>query len=137
MKSDWAKHVRLSDIVLLVCAIGLTLVTWATLCRTEGVPVWKPCCGVAATMLLTLAALTPHEPWAKTIQRIMGGWLIAAPWILTFAEFSAARDSYVIGGSLIAAMSLSRSLQGESMTFVASPSRDDNVGSSRYESIHP
>ena len=137
MTPDRAKHLRLSDIVLLVSAIGLTLVTWATLCRAGAVPVWKPCCGVAATMLLTLAALTPHETWAIAIRRIISGWLIAAPWILTFAEVSAARWAYVISGTLIAAMSLFRSFQRAGMTFAPSPSRDVSIGGSRYESVLP
>ena len=135
VSSDWARRSRAGDFVLIACAIIVILVTWATLSRANVGPIWKPCGGVAAIMLLTLAALTPRDDWAITIRRVIGGWLIAAPWILGFADVSAARWSYVIGGALIAALSMARPPRRQSMIVALAPG--DALGGSSYGSVHP
>ena len=81
MGLDWVRRHRVTDVVLLVCVIGLATVTWVT-SHTDGVSAWKPCFAVSATMFLALAALTPHEPWAVAMRLALSGWLLEAPWLL-------------------------------------------------------
>ena len=120
MISEREKYIRAGDTVLLACAIGQMLVTWATLAHGEGVPIWKPIVSVAVTMLLTLAALTPHELRAAALRRITAGWLLAAPWVLAFYEIAVARWFYLISGTLIASLSL--------MTFTTAPAEKHRAG---------
>ena len=135
MNSDLAKPLRLGDLVLLVCAIGVALVTWATLSRAGGEPLWKPVCGVAATLLLTLAALTPRDAWAITMRRVIGGWLMAAPWVLAFAEVSAARWAYVLSGAVIAGMSMSRLPGRAGIMVLGAPAPGDAPGGPHREAF--
>src|SRR6185312_13046607 len=110
MKLDRARRHRRVDIVLLACVIGLAITTWATLSQAEGVPAVKVCFCVAATMVLALAALTPHEPRAAAMRLVMSGWLWSTPWLLAVADVSVVRWSYLTAGSLIAALSMPRFL---------------------------
>jgi SPW repeat len=104
MGLDWVRRHRVTDVVLLVCVIGLATVTWVT-SHTDGVSAWRPCFAVSATMFLALAALTPHEPWAVAMRLALSGWLLAAPWLLVLADVPVARWSYLITGLLIAVLS--------------------------------
>ena len=104
MGLDCVRRHRVSDIVLLVCVIGLATVTWVT-SHTDGVSAWKPCFAVSATMFLALAALTPREPRAVAMRLALSGWLLAAPWLLVLADVPVARWSYLITGLLIAVLS--------------------------------
>ena len=103
---DWVRRHRVTDVVLLVCVIGLATLTWVT-SHTDGVSAWKPCFAVSATMFLALAALTPHEPWAVAMRLALSGWLLAAPWLLVLADVPVIRWSYLITGLLIVVLSTS------------------------------
>jgi len=104
MGLDWVRRHRVTDVVLLVCVIGLATVTWVT-SHTDGVSAWKPCFAVSATMFLALAALTPHEPWAVAMRLTLSGWLLAAPWLLVLADLPVTRWSYLISSLLIGVLS--------------------------------
>ena len=104
MGLDWARRHRVTDVVLLVCVIGLATVTWVT-SHTDGVSAWKPCFAVSASMFLALAALTPHEPWAVAMRLGLSGWLLAAPWLLMLADLPVTRWSYLMTSLLIVVLS--------------------------------
>jgi hypothetical protein len=104
MGLDWVRRYRVTDVVLLVCVIGLATVTWVT-SHTDEVSTWKPCFAVSATMFLALAALTPHEPWAVAMRLALSGWLLAAPWLLVLADVPVTRWSYLSTGLLIVGLS--------------------------------
>jgi hypothetical protein len=104
MGLDWVRRHRVTDVVLLVCVIGLATVTWVT-SHTDGVSAWKPCFAVSATMFLALAALTPREPWAVAMRLALSGWLLAAPWLLVLADVPVTRWSYLIAGLVIVVLS--------------------------------
>ena len=104
MGLDWVRRHRVTDVVLLICVIGLATLTWVT-SHTGGVSAWKPCFAVAATMFLALAALTPHEPWAVAMRLALSGWLLAASWLLVLADLPVTRWSYVVTSMLIVVLS--------------------------------
>jgi hypothetical protein len=105
MGLDWVRRHRVTDVVLLVCVIGLATVTWVA-SYTDGVPAWKPCFAVSTTMFLALAALTPHEPWAVAMRLALSGWLLAAPWLLVLADLPVTRWSYLVTSLLIVMLSI-------------------------------
>src|ERR1700759_62010 len=104
MELDRVRRHRVTDVVLLVCVIGLATLTWIT-SHSDGVSAWKPCFAVSATMFLALAALTPHELWAVAMRLALSGWLLAAPWLLGLADVPVTRWSYLIAGLLIVVLS--------------------------------
>lgn len=105
MRPDCVRRNPAVDIVLLVCAVGLAVATWAALTRTDAVGPWRHCVAVVVTMFLVLGAITPHEVWAASVRLAMIGWLMAAPCVLAFEELSPARWAYWITGALIAVLS--------------------------------
>src|SRR5690348_1510372 len=104
MGLDRVRRHRVTDVVLLVCVIGLATLTWIT-SHSDGVSAWKPCFAVSATMFLALAALTSHEPRAVAMRLALSGWPLATPWLLALADVPATRWSYLITGSLIVLLS--------------------------------
>lgn len=110
---DSIRRYRAADIVLLVCAIGLTLATWTALSRVDGISAWKFCLGMSATMFLALAAVTPYDPCAIAVRLGMSGWLVVAPWLLSFADIPLARWSHLLTGSLIALSSAGRVIKAQ------------------------
>lgn len=106
LEGTWETKYRLTDLVLLLAAVCLALSTWAWLSGSAGVPLWKPYLSVFATFFLALAALTRHPLWSASIRLLASGWIIAAPWLLGFADIASAQRTYLAIGALIAAMSI-------------------------------
>src|SRR4051812_25558648 len=104
MGLDWVRRHRVTDVVLLVCVIGLATLTWVT-SHIGRVSAWKACFAVSATMFLALAALTSHEPRAVAMRLALSGWLLAVPWLLVLADVPVTRWSYLITGLLIFVLS--------------------------------
>jgi hypothetical protein len=96
----------MTDLLILLAAMGLTLATWAWLSDNTGVPVWKSYTTVTITLLLALAALTRNPNWAAAIRVLTGLWLIAAPFLLTFQDVTPARWTYIGIGAIVTAVAV-------------------------------
>jgi hypothetical protein len=57
-------------------------------------------------MFLALAALTRHPYWAAAIRLLTGGWIVAAPYFLVFADIVPALRGYLTIRGLIAAAAI-------------------------------
>ena len=96
------RHHSVADVVTVLAVVCLALVTWSYLGDTARVPLWKPYASVALAVLLTLAALTRHPHWAISMRFLSGGWMIAAPYLLKFADIAPALWAYLAIGVLLA-----------------------------------
>jgi hypothetical protein len=94
------------DVVLLVCAVGLAVATWATIPNSDGVVAWKHCFFISVIMLLALATVTPDRARCISMRLAMSGWLVAAPWLLGLEQMPAARWACWIAGLLLAVLSV-------------------------------
>jgi SPW repeat len=104
MRMNSVRRHRAVDMILLMCVVGLAVVTSAAIPHAAQDVAWKYCFGVAVSMFLALAAVTPRDSWAISLRLATSGWLIAAPWLLAFADVSLARWAHLIAGSLIAVL---------------------------------
>ena len=98
------RHHSIADVVMVLAVVCLALVTWSYLGDAASVPVWKPYASVALAVLLTLAALTRQPHWAISMRFLSGGWMIAAPYLLEFADIAPALWAYLAIGVLLATM---------------------------------
>jgi hypothetical protein len=112
LQLDCRRRSGVADVVMLVCVIGLALATWIALSQVDGAAARKLCVGIFITVFLALAAITPRESCAIAVRLAMSGWLIIAPWLLSFADSSLARWSHVLTGSLIALLSIGSLVTG-------------------------
>jgi hypothetical protein len=96
----------IADAVLLLAVVCLALMTWSFLADVAGVPLWKPFASTAVTGLFALAALTRHPCWAASIRFLTGGWVVAAPYLLKFADIAPALQAYLAIGTLLVIMSI-------------------------------
>ncbi len=92
------------DLVVLLAAIALALATWSYV--SNGVSPWKAYTSVVVTALFGLASLTRHPHWATSIRLLMGGWIMAAPYVLGFADIAPALWVYLAIGSLVAMVAI-------------------------------
>jgi hypothetical protein len=95
------RHHGVADAVVVLAVVCLALVTWSYLGDAASVPQWKSYAGVALAMLLTLAALTRQPRWAMSMRFLLGGWMIAAPYLLKFADIAPALWAYLAIGALV------------------------------------
>jgi hypothetical protein len=94
------------DLILLLSAMCLALATWSFLSDASRVPLWKSYVSVVITGLLVLAALTRNPHWAAAIRLLTGGWLIAAPYLLSFADIAPALWAYLSTGLLVTTLAI-------------------------------
>jgi hypothetical protein len=95
-----------ADLVMVLAAVCLALVTWSCLGDAAGVPLWKPYASVGVAVLLTLGALTRQPHGAISMRFLSGGWIIAAPYLLKFADIAPALWAHLALGVLLATMAL-------------------------------
>lgn len=100
------RHHSAADIMMVLATVCLALVTWLYLGDAASVPLWKPYVSVALAVLLTLGALTRQPHWAISMRFLSGGWIIAAPYVLKFADIAPALWVHLAIGVLVAAMAL-------------------------------
>jgi hypothetical protein len=105
-EGNWAKEHRVTDILMLLGIVFLALTTWSCVSASTGIPLWKSYISILAALFLALAALTRHPNWAASIRLITGGWIIAAPYLLGFADITPAPRIYLTIGAVIAASSI-------------------------------
>jgi hypothetical protein len=91
----------LADVATLLAVVWLAVVTWSSLAGMAVVPLWKPYVCVALTVLFSLAALTRHARWARSIRLLLGGWLVVAPFLFRFDGIAPALWSHVAFGLLL------------------------------------
>jgi hypothetical protein len=96
------RHHSVTDVVMVLAVVCLALVTWSYLGDAASVPLWKPYASVALAMLLTLAAMTRQPHWAISMRFLTGVWIIAAPYLLKFADIAPALSAYLAIGVLLA-----------------------------------
>jgi len=96
----------LVDVATLLAVVWLAVVTWSSLAGTAAVPLWKPYACMALTVLFSLAALTRHARWARSIRLLLGGWLVVAPVLFRFDGIAPALWSHVTCGLLLVAASV-------------------------------
>jgi hypothetical protein len=105
LEKVWGRHHSVADVVMVFAVVCLAIVTWSYLGDAASVPLWKPYASVALAMLLTLAALTRQPHWAIAMRFLSGGWMIAAPFLLKFADIAPALWAHLATGVLLATMS--------------------------------
>ena len=96
------RHHSVTDVVMVLAVVCLAFVTWLYLGDAASVPLWKPYASVALAMLLTLAAMTRQPHWAISMRFLTGVWIIAAPYLLKFADIAPALSAYLAIGVLLA-----------------------------------
>jgi len=99
------KH-SVADIMVLLAAVCVALVTWSSLTDVARVPLWKSYIGVVISLLFALAALTRHPRWAASIRFLTGVWMVTAPFLLKFTDTAPALWGYLTLGSLIISLSV-------------------------------
>jgi hypothetical protein len=82
----------------MLAVVSASLATWAGLCDSSGVALWKSYVSVGVAVLLALAALTRHPGWAAASRVLIGAWMIAAPYLLGFADVAPTRSAYLLIG---------------------------------------
>jgi len=96
-----------ADVVTLLAVVCLALATWSCLANGASVPLWKAFASIALAGLLGHAALTRQPHWATLMRFLTAAWMIAAPYLLGFADIpSALRANMAIGAMLMATASI-------------------------------
>jgi hypothetical protein len=96
-----------ADVVTLLAVVCLALATWLYLGNGASVPLWKAFASIALAGLLGLATLTRQPHWATSMRFLTAAWMIAAPYLLGFADIpSALRANMAIGAMLMATASI-------------------------------
>jgi hypothetical protein len=111
----------LADVATLLAVVWLAVVKWSSLAGAAAVPLWKPSACVGLTVLFSLAALTRHARWARSIRLLLGrlllgrlllgrlllgGWLVAAPFLFRFDGIAPALWRHVTFGLLLVFVSM-------------------------------
>jgi hypothetical protein len=96
-----------ADVVTLLAVVCLALATWSCLANGASVPLWKAFASIALAGLLGHAALTRQPHWPTLMRFLTAAWMIAAPYLLGFADIpSALRANMAIGAMLMATASI-------------------------------
>jgi hypothetical protein len=100
------RHHSIADVLMVLAVVCLALMTWSYLGNAASVPLWKPYVSIALAVLLTLGALTRQPRWAISMRFLSGGWIIAAPYVLKFADIAPALWAYLAIGIPLATTAL-------------------------------
>jgi SPW repeat len=99
---EWTRKTVL-DLCKLACAAVLFCSPWVF--GFSSIPAWNLwLCGYAM-LTISVADLTAEADWEPHTSLYLGAWLVAAPWLLSFFEDSAATLLHVGGGGVIALLS--------------------------------
>lgn len=95
-KSGWHEWAALCMGVLLF------FTPWFFQFAGPSVAAWNAWIGGGLVVALTIMALQRFAEWEEWMVGVLGIWLVLSPWLLGFAEMSAATWSAVVLGALIA-----------------------------------
>lgn len=91
MRSRW------QDWVNIVLGAWVFFSPWILQYTAEGAGAWNAYLfGLGIVVFAAMAVLVPH-PWEEWVVFLLGGWLIAAPWILTFQNEAAIWNAVILG----------------------------------------
>ncbi|CAN7220780.1 SPW repeat protein [Phyllobacterium sp. LjRoot231] len=93
---DWA------NLVLAVC---LFISPWFFGYMAETTPTWNAWVVGIVLGALTIAAISAFAEWEEWANLVLGIWLIASPWVLSFTANVNAMWTHVILGLLVVAVS--------------------------------
>ncbi len=96
---------RTQDWVNLVLAVCLFISPWVLGFVAETTPTWNAWIVGIALAVLAVAAISAFAEWEEWANLVLGLWLIASPWLLSFAANVNAMWTHVILGLLVAAVS--------------------------------
>jgi hypothetical protein len=94
------------DLANLVLAICLFISPWFVGFAAETMPSWNA--WIVGVMLcgLAIAALSAFAEWEEWVNLVLGLWLIASPWLLSFATNVNAMWTSLVLGLLVVVVSL-------------------------------
>ncbi|MBB3609914.1 SPW repeat protein [Rhizobium sp. BK602] len=99
---------RTQDWANLLLAACLFISPWIFGFTAEMMPSWNAWIVAALLSVLATAALSVFAEWEEWANLVLGLWLIASPWLLSFAANTSAMWTNIIIGGLVAAACLWR-----------------------------
>lgn len=94
------------DPVNAVLGVGLVLAPWGLGFQSETAAMINSVVVGLGLLAFALAAIYLPRAWEQWSELVLGLWLIASPWALSFNEVSIAMTATVIAGIVIAALAL-------------------------------
>jgi len=113
MKSTYFRDGDPTDVINILAGIALALSPWALDFTPLAAAAWNAWLVGAAIALIALWDLVSFSKIQERIIGVLGLWAIVAPWVLGFAELSAAAAAHVVLG-LIAAVVAAGTLWSDS-----------------------
>jgi SPW repeat len=103
LDANWRSK-EVFDLCKLACAAALFASPW--LLDFADRPAWNLwVCGYAM-VTIALADLTAEADWEARTSFYLGAWLLAAPWVLGFAQDVAATLVHIVGGGIASLLSV-------------------------------
>jgi hypothetical protein len=92
----WPRRKAALDLYTLACGVYLLVAPWLFgFVRPSGrLDAELVGCAIVA---LSIAAIFAFADWEEWLKVLLGAWLIAAPWVLSFAHTSAMHVSIAVG----------------------------------------
>lgn len=97
-KSQW------QDWVLSLLGLWMFASPWLFAYTDQAMPAWNSYVSGAIVLILSLAALVNFAVWEEWINVVVGLWLIASPWLLTYAGMASMTWNQVIVGLAVVAL---------------------------------
>lgn len=72
--------------------------------RAETIPTWNAWIGGGAALLIALLATSQLRDWEEWLNLIVGLWIAASPWLLSFSAMAYAMWAHLLIGLCIAGL---------------------------------
>lgn len=92
------------DVANIVVGICLALTPWVLGFAAETAASWNAWIVGAAIALIAIGALVAFAEWEEWVNLILGIWAVVSPWVLGFADITAAVYAHVIAGLVVAVL---------------------------------
>ncbi len=97
---------RTQDWACLLLAVCLFVSPWTLGFTVETIPSWNAWIVAVLLGLFASAAVFAFAEWEEWANLVLGLWLVASPWLLSFAANASAMWTDIVLGVLIVAASL-------------------------------
>jgi nitric oxide reductase large subunit len=101
MQTNWKKE-TLADVVNLILGGFLLVSPWIFGFAAETTASWNAWISGLVIAVLAIAALAAFATWEEWLNLIVGLWVAASPWIVSYSASAAARWVHLIVGLVVA-----------------------------------
>ena len=107
MASQNALRGRYQDLVNLACGVLLFISPWVLRFSGDMMATRSAWITGVVVAIFAVAALVQFAEWEEWISLLLGVWMIAAPWVVSFSTVGVAVAAFVILGIVVALASMS------------------------------